>query len=128
MYLILGSCRVWTEFENRLDAVRYPGGHVHSTSEAVQAFQIMRGEIQVPEKHLPHVRRGIKSLTKDMTLDLTKIKTVVLEISSIKTWRLGELCLQFGSGHEKLDKVVIESESADTIQGNLRSIRQECGD
>lgn len=61
MFLILGSCRVTKLFESNNDAICYAGGHVHSTSEVVQAFQLMNSEMMIPNNILSHMKRGRKA-------------------------------------------------------------------
>ena len=57
-YLVLGSCRVCEPFLKENSFKLYPGGHVHSTSEVLQAIRIMRGETITPPECEDYFYRG----------------------------------------------------------------------
>jgi len=65
--LVMGCCRLVHPFLDDPDSIVYPGGHIHSTGDVLQAIKIMRGEITIPKIYEPHVFHGG---SEDHTMDL----------------------------------------------------------
>ena len=83
--LVMGSCRIAQPLKDREDMILYPGEHVHSPAEIVQAFKIMDGHICVPVELEKYIFRGWGQ-RDNKHVDLNMIDRLIVEISSVKRY------------------------------------------
>ena len=83
--LVMGSCRIAQPLQDRDDMVLYPGGHVHSPAEMIQALKIMEGRICIPPELEKYAFRGW-GLRDNKRVDLNTIDRLILEVSSVKRY------------------------------------------
>lgn len=128
MKLVMGSCRVAEPMKDLPDVVLYPGGHVHSTAEFLQALRIMRGDVVPPHDIEPHLFRGWGE-RDDKRVDLDAVDTAIMELCSLKSYRYGTWLLHIGyeenvaSGElSPLEGVVLHRESLEEVRANLNEI------
>ena len=124
----MGSCRIAEPLKDC--AVLYPGGHIHSTSEVIQASKIMRGEFEYHPSLAIYMFRGW-GLKENKRFDYDSITNVIIEISSIKNYIKDEVILHIGYEDninrgelQKLDNVIIIKETEEVINRNLLIIKK----
>lgn len=83
--LVMGSCRIAQPLQDRDDMILYPGGHVHSPEEMIQALKIMDGRISIPPELEKYAFRGW-GLRDNKRVDLDTIDRLILEVSSVKRY------------------------------------------
>lgn len=82
--LTIGSCRV---NEPLKDFYLYPGGHVHTTAEMIQAFSIMGKYLTVPPELNKYMFDGY-GIRDSQVFDYWEADNFVIEISSIKNYKI----------------------------------------
>jgi len=128
--LVMGSCRIVESLMACPSVVPYPGGHVHSTGEVIQAINIMKGDIVIPCELSPYFFIG-HGTREDKKLDVDSFETVIIEISSIKNFWLSDLILHIGyldglnnNLFPPLNGVNLLKEDEKTICDNLTIIKR----
>jgi len=129
MKLVMGSCRLAEPMRDVEDVILYPGGHVHSTAEFVQAIRIMQGDLIPPMDINAHLFRGW-GVADQKLVDLGQVDTVVLELCSLKNYMFGEWILHVGYAENvetgelsPLDGVQLRKESYREVLENLDRIQ-----
>lgn len=128
MLLVMGSCRLAEPFVGHAGACLYPGGHVHSSSEFLQAVAIMTGERIPPANLEEHMFRGWGN-APERAIGIDAFDTVALELCSRKSYRLGEWLLHIGYDDNvargeisALEGVTLYRETYQEIMCNLDAI------
>lgn len=121
--LVMGSCRVTRPLESV--STLCPLGNIHSTSEMVQACEVMSGKRSIPENLKPYFYGVGKR--ENVLVDLSSIDQVVIEISSLKNHVVnGEIIINIGYEEKlqwpRLDNVRVQIETASEMVKNLKSL------
>jgi len=148
----MGSCRVCNPCGLDHDCVHYPGGFVYSTTDILQAFEVMSGNIEIPDPICKAKFRGNPIRVFDgvgvkpkKTLDWESFDTIVFEVSSNRSYRVikrsadfylpyGTLTMYTHRRSKLLDVIAkearlsLEIEDRATIERNLHRLGEIVGD
>lgn len=129
--VVMGSCRV-VEPMLKVPAYKcYPGGHVHSTGEMLQAVSVMKGEMSWIPSMEPYLFHG-HGIAKQKLVPLKDIEVYVLEISSLKNFVYEDKKVHIGY-FDRIKKGLIKplpkevrvvSESHEEVLSNLDKLRE----
>ena len=112
--LVMGSCRVYTPCNAVRDVVnRYPWGMLHTLGQTLQAINIMKGKVDIPEKYFSEVFRlnrnqVIPNKIEDFKVDMSVYDKFIIEISNLPDSLIGENNNIYASSYCSLPHKVVE--------------------
>ena len=125
--MVLGSCRVYDPLKNYRETVLFKGGRVHTSTQIIQAFNIMSGNLKIPQDIFKYALRGTEKKTY-LIYDFLEIDFFIMEICSVKNFYFNNYnSISLGTDRwakkDKFkEKIIIRKETNDELFYNLNKI------